>query len=78
MFLFEKLLNLVITKTFPDVRILVYLHACLPGVEGSEAMASERKLLLVERDMQTGTSPFYLAAAGCPPRNCVVIVVCLF
>lgn len=34
MFLFEKLLNLVITKTFPDVKILVYLHACLPEVEG--------------------------------------------
>ena len=50
MFLFEKLLKLVITKTFPDVRILVYLHVSLPGVERSEAMASDRRLLLVDRD----------------------------
>lgn len=76
MFLFEKLLKLVITKTFPDVRILVYLHVSLPGVEGSEA--SDGSLLLVESDTQTGTIPCYSCCCWLSPRNCVFIVVCLF
>lgn len=42
MFLFEKLLELVITKTFPDVWILFYLNVSLQGMEGLETVAKEK------------------------------------